>query len=207
MKKLGRCWLLCIFLCSASSENVGTTSFESLFVGVSYKPTETIFTRLAPLAILTQREHGIPASVTLAQCLQESGLGRSNLAKETNNCFGIKCKAKCRKPGHCKNKNDDHDSDRFFIYPSIKESFEHHSRVLSRGRYVRFRFDFRMDWEKWCDGLQDKGYATDKSYARTLKQIIKKHKLYEYDKDAAEQSFGPEMWIAGLNRGDTRLRP
>lgn len=201
MKKLGRCWLLCIFLCSASSENVGPK--------ITYA-TPKKEDRLSPysdIALEMQRKHNIPASVILAQFILESKVCQSELALETNNCFGIKCKAKCRKPGHCKNKKDDHDSDRFFVYSSVKESFEHHSRVLSRGRYVRFRFDFGMDWVKWCDGLQDKGYATDKSYARTLKQIIKKRKLYEYNKDAAEQSFGPEMWIAGLDRRDTRFRP
>ena len=115
--------------------------------------------KCVPLAIEQEERYRIPASITLAQAILESGYGRSSLARNQNNHFGIKSGMKYR------------------VYASIEDSFEHHSVVLLSNRY-RSLFELDVsDYRGWAYGLQRCGYAEDSLYARKLIIIIEKHKL------------------------------
>lgn len=134
------------------------------------------------VAFAEMEAHGIPASITLAQGLLESGTGSSSLARKNNNHFGIKCfSKKCRK-GHCSNHSDDHHKDFFRIFDSPEESFRAHSQVLLKDRY-RSLFSLDLtDYKQWSHGLRKAGYATDPRYGDKLVRMIEDLELWRYDR-------------------------
>ena len=135
------------------------------------------------LVALTEMEtHGIPASITLAQGLLESGTGRSTLARKNNNHFGIKCfSKKCRK-GHCSNHSDDHHKDFFRTFETPEESYREHSKVLMKSRYKSLFSLKQTDYKNWAHGLRKAGYATDPRYGDKLIRMIEELELWRYDR-------------------------
>ncbi len=125
-------------------------------------------------------EYKIPASVTLAQAIFESGCGNSNLAKRSNNHFGIKCHAQWG--GDTIRKSDDDYDECFRKYNSVAESYTDHSHFLiNRDRYNGL-FKLKVtDYKGWCHGLKAYGYATYAYYPEVLIKIIEEYRLYEYD--------------------------
>ena len=131
------------------------------------------------LAVRHQQQYGIPASITLAQGLLESGAGLSRLATEGNNHFGIKCHKDWTGDGIYQ--DDDEQNECFRKYADAAESFEDHARFLKRKRYQPL-FQLReTDYAGWANGLKQCGYATDPSYAAKLVNIIEMYELYKYD--------------------------
>lgn len=123
--------------------------------------------------------YAIPASITLAQGLVETGAGASTLAQVHNNHFGIKCHTTWN--GKRTYKSDDNPNDCFRSYPSARESYEDHSLFLKGKRYQRLfalRYD---DYRGWAKGLQLCGYATNKGYANMLIKVIEDYELYTFD--------------------------
>lgn len=138
------------------------------------------------LAIEQMLVHGIPASITMAQGLLESGAGRSTLALKGNNHFGIKCHDWT---GPSMRKNDDELNECFRVYNSPKESYEDHSVFLKRPRYKSLFTLSRTDYKGWARGLKSCGYATNPVYAQSLINIIETYKLYELDKAKTYDHF------------------
>lgn len=130
------------------------------------------------IAIEQMKEHGIPASITLAQGLLESGAGRSSLAVNGNNHFGIKCHDWT---GRKMYKDDDRRNDCFRVYNSARDSYEDHSAFLKRSRYQRLYALNIRDYKGWAHGLKACGYATNPRYAQHLIEIIELYQLYVYD--------------------------
>lgn len=139
------------------------------------------------LAIEHMERFKIPASITLAQGILESGAGASKFAKESNNHFGIKCHNDWK--GKRIYRKDDGPNDCFRKYNHVKESYEDHSRFLAeRSRYSRlFLLDIK-DYRGWAVGLQKCGYATDKAYANKLINIIELYELYRHDTKSSSKS-------------------
>ena len=131
------------------------------------------------LAIKKMIRDGIPASITLAQAIIESGGGTSSLAKSTNNHFGIKCHGW---KGECVRWYDDSPNDYFRKYETVEESYEDHSVFLQENpRYsVLFSYE-KTDYESWAYGLQECGYATNPNYANILINCIENYELNIYD--------------------------
>lgn len=126
--------------------------------------------------------HGVPASITLAQGMLESGNGNSALAVYANNHFGIKCHNEWTGPTYVM--DDDTKNECFRKYETVLESFSDHSMFLkSRSRYA-FLFELKKtDYEGWARGLKQAGYATDPKYADRLIEIIETYKLGQYDQE------------------------
>lgn len=125
-------------------------------------------------------EHGVPASVTLAQAIFESRCGSSALAKKSNNHFGIKCHTTWT--GDTVVKTDDTLNECFRKYNSVEDSYEDHSLFLkSRSRYAALFKIPVTDYKAWCRGLKTAGYATYPLYAEELIKIIDEYKLYTLD--------------------------
>jgi flagellum-specific peptidoglycan hydrolase FlgJ len=135
--------------------------------------------KFAPMAVRAMQEHGIPASITLAQGLLESNAGNSKLARESNNHFGIKCRSKCR-GCTCRNYTDDDVYDMFRVFSSSWDSYLEHAELLTSARYRHLK-KFGSDYKSWAYGLKKAGYATDKTYAQKLIRIIENLKLHQYD--------------------------
>ncbi|HKR06963.1 MAG TPA: glucosaminidase domain-containing protein [Bacteroidia bacterium] len=134
-------------------------------------------------AIKDMQKTGVPASITLAQGLFESESGNSELAREANNHFGIKCHNEWT--GETFHKDDDEKNECFRKYNSVLESFDDHSAFLrNRSRYA-FLFDLDItDYKGWARGLKKAGYATNPEYAQKLIKIIEDFQLYELEKGA-----------------------
>jgi len=133
------------------------------------------------VAVDQMNRYHIPASITLAQGLLESGAGRSDLAVRGNNHFGIKCHNGWTGPTVYF--DDDQRNDCFRSYKSAYDSFEDHSRFLVNGQRYRSLFSLSTtDYKGWARGLKAAGYATNPKYADRLIEIIEVYKLYEYDK-------------------------
>lgn len=131
------------------------------------------------LAVQHQKKYKIPASITLAQGLLESGAGQSDLARRSNNHFGIKCHSDWR--GGRVYHDDDLRGECFRKYKRVEDSYEDHSKFLLRSRYERL-FDLKItDYKGWARGLQKCGYATDRAYANKLIKVIEDYELYRYD--------------------------
>ena len=142
------------------------------------------------LAIEQQKKYKIPASITLAQGLLESGAGQSDLARRSNNHFGIKCHSDWR--GGRVYHDDDLRGECFRKYKRVEDSYEDHSKFLKRSRYDRL-FQLKItDYKGWARGLQKCGYATDRAYANKLIKVIEDYELYRYDTGKVHKSTRQE---------------
>jgi LysM repeat protein len=132
------------------------------------------------MAMEQQQKYKIPASITLAQGLLESGAGRSRLAREANNHFGIKTPGGWTGPYILV--NDDLPNEKFRKYKSVRDSYEDHSLFLLKPRYkVLFTYSI-TDYKAWAKGLKKCGYATSHTYAESLIRIIEMYSLHQFDK-------------------------
>ena len=131
------------------------------------------------IAIAQQQEYGIPASITLAQGLLESAAGKSYLAREGNNHFGIKCHRQWH--GEVLEVGDSAKRVCYRQYGSAADSFKDHSLFLQGRRYSKL-YDLEVtDYRGWAAGLRECGYAEDTAYPQKLIQIIEQYELYNYD--------------------------
>jgi LysM repeat protein len=141
---------------------------------------ESYIQKYKEVAIHEMKQHHIPASITLAQGLLESGAGQSELARRSNNHFGIKCADNWtgRRVYH----DDDARGECFRAYSDPKDSYADHSRFLrNRTRYASL-FQLKItDYKGWAHGLKRAGYATDPRYATRLIDIIETYQLYRFD--------------------------
>ena len=128
------------------------------------------------------KEYGIPASITLAQGILESGAGRGELSKKANNHFGIKCHKGWT--GERVYHDDDRDQECFRKYKDPETSFRDHSLFLTgRSRYSGLFNLKEDDYEAWAKGLRKAGYATDPKYPQKLIGIIERYNLSEFDRE------------------------
>lgn len=159
----------------ANKENPNFTGYTTLTYIEAFKD----------VAIAEMNAYGIPASITLAQGILESGSGSSSLAKYANNHFGIKCTSDWK--GKVYYKDDDKSDDCFRVYKDARESYKDHSEFLKRKRYS-FLFELdKNDYKNWAIGLKTAGYATNPKYPELLIGIIEKYKLNQYDASETER--------------------
>ena len=124
----------------------------------------------------------IPASITLAQGILESGMGESRLAVKANNHFGIKCHKNWR--GKKIYHDDDEKGECFRVYKSPIDSYRDHSLFLSNRNRYSFLFEIKKgDYKGWAKGLKKAGYATDPTYSKKLIELIERFDLIQYDRN------------------------
>ena len=132
------------------------------------------------IAIEQMNKYGIPASITLAQGLLESGAGKSKLATEANNHFGIK--ADSRWNGKTYSSFDNGNWHKFRVYRNAEKSYEDHSLFLvGNSRYEALFKLSRKDYKGWAKGLKNAYYAEDREYDQKLIGIIERYNLHKYD--------------------------
>jgi LysM repeat protein len=140
-------------------------------------------------------EYKIPASITLAQGILESGFGNSDLARYANNHFGIKCHGWTGKKYF---KDDDAKQECFRSYKHASESYRDHSLFLTGRTRYNDLFNLEItDYKAWAKGLKKAGYATHPKYAEMLIELIEKHELFRFD----EQALG------GKDTGKKQVKP
>lgn len=148
----------------------------------SLNPTTLSYIKkYAPIAVYEMHQFKIPASITLAQGILESGSGQSRLSRKSNNHFGIKCHKGWK--GDFVEHDDDEDDECFRKYKYVESSYKDHSKFLSTRRRYEKLFKLRLnDYKGWAYGLKKAGYATDRKYPKKLIKIIEDYHLYEFDK-------------------------
>ncbi|MGB1043374.1 MAG: glucosaminidase domain-containing protein, partial [Tenacibaculum sp.] len=145
------------------------------------KHTLNYIKKYAPIAVREMHRYKIPASITLAQGILESGSGRGHLASKSNNHFGIKCHTSWK--GARVYHDDDAKGECFRKYQYVATSYKDHSLFLKNRSRYRFLFNLRTtDYKGWARGLKKAGYATDRKYPKKLIRIIQDYKLHDFDK-------------------------
>lgn len=154
----------------------------------TWKTEDQYVQKFAPYAVEEMEKYKIPASITLAQGLLETGGGQSRLAQEGKNHFGIKCKEDWT--GKTMKHTDDAPNECFRVYEDPKQSYEDHSVFLATRKYYTKLFDLNpKDYKAWAHGLKKAGYATNPRYAYILIDKIEKYKLYEFDNTTKDEVY------------------
>lgn len=175
---------------------------------VTSKPissTDDYITRFKDVAMQEMRVYKIPASITLAQGILESGSGKGRLSVQANNHFGIKCHGwKGKKIYH----DDDRRQECFRSYENPNSSYEDHSKFLTtRGRYSKLFSLKPDDYKAWARGLRAAGYATDRKYPQKLISLIERYKLYRFDDEVLDSKGKNENKVRAITHkvieGDT----
>ena len=145
--------------------------------------------KYSDLAIEEMVSYSIPASITLAQAILESGSGESRLASEGKNHFGIKCHNNW--DGETILVDDDLKGECFRKYSNVAASYRDHSIFLSTRSRYDFLFEYSiLDYKSWAKGLSKAGYATNPKYSKLLIDLIKKYNLDKYDSnDSMRNNF------------------
>ena len=154
------------------------------------------------LAVSEMKRSGVPASITLAQGMLESNYGRSRLATQGNNHFGIKCHS------DWSGKRIYHDDNRrgecFRSYSSPEESYRDHSEFLVNGSRYRDLFNLgATDYKGWAHGLKKAGYATDPKYPELLIRKIEEYSLWAYDTGGTPPIVPHQTAVSQPARSDT----
>ena len=187
------------------------------FNAQGWKTDEQYIQKFALYAVEEMEKYKIPASITLAQGLLETGGGQSRLAQQGNNHFGIKCKEDWT--GKTMKHTDDAPNECFRVYKDPRESYEDHSKFLAyRKFYVNlFKLDM-MDYRAWAHGLKKAGYATNPRYAYILIDKIERNKLYEFDRTNSKEVLyavlkmypglkEDRIFMAQLDQSQTKTEP
>jgi LysM repeat protein len=150
------------------------------------------------LAVAEMQRTGVPAAITLAQGIHESGAGRGELALTANNHFGIKCKSDWT--GQSVKHDDDTKGECFRKYPSAEDSYKDHSDFLKNShRYASLFSLDPSDYSGWANGLKKAGYATNPKYAPTLIRLIEDYHLQDYTLIAlGKQPVGNDTANSGM---------
>lgn len=143
------------------------------------------------IAKSNMKQHGIPASIIMAQGILESGAGFGRLCTEANNHFGIKCHTDWT--GETVTHDDDAVGECFRKYIHPSESYRDHALFLTkRKRYESlFKLD-KGDYYAWANGLKQAGYATDTLYPTKLVGIIERYELYKLDNEVLGRNYVPK---------------
>lgn len=169
-------------------------------IGMSFS-LHALASEESPIAVMSKKEYvaewkataiqqmslyKIPASITLAQGILESGSGNSHLARVGKNHFGIKCHGWTGKTMYM---DDDEKGECFRVYDSAEDSYKDHSEFLTVNKRYNALFELKSDdYKGWAKGLKEAGYATSKTYAEALIGIIEELKLDELDKNAIREN-------------------
>ena len=131
------------------------------------------------IAMEEMQRTGVPAAITLAQGIHESGAGTSDLVLKSNNHFGIKCKTEWE--GEKVYHDDDARGECFRKYDDPAVSYRDHSDFLRNRPYYASLFKLDpTDYEAWAFGLKKAGYATNPKYPQILIKLIQDFNLQDY---------------------------
>jgi flagellum-specific peptidoglycan hydrolase FlgJ len=179
-----------LFSCQARGEACNTPATVTLPEPNGGMTTDEFIAAAAPGARLSDREHGVPASVTMAQAILESGWGRSALSTYDKNFFGMKCftqgqyaigcsshsTSECTAAGQCYPT-----SASFRTYATAADSFRDHGNMLATNPRYAAAFAYRDQPDRFVAEMAAGGYATDPLYTQKLTGIMAKYDLYRFD--------------------------
>lgn len=154
--------------------------FSCVFIVEAQNKTDIYIEKYSDIAITEMKKYHIPASITLAQGILESGNGQSRLATQGNNHFGIKCHDNWN--GETIIEDDDLKGECFRKYSTVAESYRDHSLFLAKRKRYLFLFEYKItNYKKWARGLKKAGYATNPKYSNLIIDLIEKYNLDRFD--------------------------
>lgn len=176
---------------ATASTNKNSETLESTSKTVVYAEVVNAYVlEFKETAKDNMKRHGIPASITLAQGILESGAGKGTLCVNANNHFGIKCHKDWT--GESVYHDDDAAGECFRKYERAAESYNDHSLFLTtRGRYASLFELPKGDYKAWAHGLKAAGYATDPKYPDKLIGLIERYELAKYDAEVLGGKYVP----------------
>lgn len=185
--------------------SIATPDAPSIILTPTYNSTEEYIAFFKAVAIHEMKLYGIPASITLAQGILESGSGKGRLARQANNHFGIKCHDWT---GPRIYHDDDRAQECFRKYNDPSQSYRDHSLFLAKRKRYADLFKHKItDYKAWARGLKKAGYATDPQYPKKLISLIERYKLYRYDifdkKKKNKKERGHTFQTHRVQKGDT----
>lgn len=173
---------------SLQKKSILIFSITTILIGIristlrAQKGYEDYIQRYKSIAIAEAKRSGVPASITLAQAIHESNVGKSRLAREGNNHFGIKCHSEWTGP--VLYEDDDTLQECFRVYTDVAASYKDHSDFLKNKKRYEPLFQLpSTDYIAWAYILRECGYATNPQYPQLLVKIIEENKLYELDQE------------------------
>ena len=182
---MSKCCIL-LFYFSPMKRLVFILSVICVFAVSAQNKTEKYIEQYSQIAVDEMNRYNIPASITLAQGILESGNGDSRLATEGKNHFGIKCHANWN--GKTIIEDDDEKGECFRKYPAVSDSYRDHSLFLTERDRYSFLFKYKKtDYKKWAKGLKKAGYATNPKYPTLLIDLIEEYDLSRLDKETEEE--------------------
>lgn len=204
-----------VVISSTTSETVpgdkeaSTTIVEAPKKNATYAEIVALYiSNYSEIAKEEMLQYGIPASITLAQGILESGAGNGELTRKANNHFGIKCHTEWT--GERVYHDDDELQECFRKYKDPKYSFRDHSLFLTQRSRYKDLFKLRKDdYKGWAKGLRKAGYATDPKYPDKLISIIERYNLTQYDDQILGSKASPirpdnsKIGTHTVQRGDT----
>ena len=190
---------------SVSISKGKTPKLTTVKITPTFNSTQQYINFFKSEAIHEMNLYGIPASITLAQGILESGSGKGRLAKEANNHFGIKCHDW---NGERIYHDDDRAQECFRKYDHPNQSYRDHSLFLVKRKRYSNLFKFKTtDYKSWAKGLKKAGYATDPKYPKKLISLIERYKLYKYDifnkKGKIKKDYSSKFFFHEVLKGDT----
>lgn len=176
--------LIIVIIAALVISGCGTTRNKTYYTNSNIPNARDDYERYVltyyPLAVEQMERYGIPASITLAQGLLESGAGKSELARKSNNHFGIKADKSWN--GKSVSSMDNGRLCKFRKYKEVRDSYEDHSKFLAgKERYAGLFRLKRTDYKGWAKGLRKAGYAEDRQYPQKLISLIERYNLQQYD--------------------------
>ena len=157
--------------------------------------------RYKNVALQSEREFGIPASITLAQGLLESSVGQSKMALEANNHFGIKA---YHWTGEVYGVDSLSSRVGYRKYGCPEDSYLDHAQFLRGPRYsILYQFDV-TDYRSWAQGLRDCGYAEDPAYPQKLVRIIEQYELYTLAEETVAANLKHDGDVPPPKRKETK---
>ncbi len=171
--------------------------------------------RYKQAALQSEREYGVPASITLAQGILESKVGKSDMARNANNHFGIKA---YHWSGEVYGRCDSLNQVGYRVYGSVEDSYLDHAKFLKGPRYsILYQFDV-TDYRSWAQGLLDCGYAQDSRYPIKLINLIEQYELHaitnatphqdgELVQDRDDGNSGSTRWHHRKRRDHSKSQP
>ncbi|MFD0795517.1 glycoside hydrolase family 73 protein [Mucilaginibacter litoreus] len=136
-------------------------------------------------AIRIMHETGVPASIILGVAMHESGSGKSAIAKNLNNQFGVKGGG-----GAVYYKNNKKVRSAYKRYDSVLDSFKDFARIMTERKQFSHLADklTQYDYKGWARGIQRAGYASSRKWSAQVMGIIKKYDLNELDNSPVPDS-------------------
>jgi flagellum-specific peptidoglycan hydrolase FlgJ len=175
-----------------STESVPDTSMQQAFIS-----------EVAPGALAAQQQYGIPAAVTIAQAIDESGWGQSQLAAQDNNLFGIKGTGPA---GSVTVPTEEYENGQpvtisapFRVYSDVAQSINDHTLLLATGSAYQQAMADRRSPDAFANDLTGV-YATDPTYGSTLITIMRQYNLYRFDAGTSAGSAASGAAQSGSGR-------